>query len=141
VRRRPGRFPDNMTEKTPVPPSRKAVVLDANALMMPFQFGINIDLELGRLVPGCEPVVPSSVIAELWAVLDKTSDPHAKAAIELAKKYRLVDSHGTGDSAVLDAAISLRAVVVTNDRGLRARARAEGLDVVGLRGRNHLEIL
>jgi len=121
--------------------SRQLVVLDANALMMPFQFGLNIDLELGRLVPGCEIVVPSSVVDELRAVLEKTSDPHARSALSLAPKYRCIGVEGTSDEAVLDCAISLKAVLVTNDRGLRALAQAAGLTVIGLRGKNHLEFL
>jgi hypothetical protein len=130
-----------MNELTSKAPSRQIVVLDANALMMPFQFGLNLDLELGRLVPGCEMVVPSSVIEELKAVLEKTSDPHARSALSLATKYRCIDVEGAGDEAVLDCAISLHAVLVTNDRGLRARAQAAGLKVIGLRGKNHLEFL
>ena len=115
--------------------------MDANALMMPFQFGLNLDLEIGRLVPGCEIVVPSSVVDELKAVLEKTKDPHARSALSLAPKYRCINVEGSGDEAVLELARRLGASVVTNDRGLRARAQAAGLDVIGLRGRNHLEIL
>ena len=121
--------------------SRQLVVLDANALMMPFQFGLNIDLELGRLVPGCEMVVPSSVIEELKAVLGKTKDPHARSALSLAPKYRRINVEGSGDEAVLELARRLGAVIVTNDKGLRARAQAAGLKVIGLRGKNHLEFL
>ncbi len=86
-------------------------------------------------------VVPSSVIAELEAVLQRTKDPHARSALSLAKKYRCIDVEGSCDDAVLGLAISLKAVLVTNDRGLRARAQAAGLKVIGLRGKNHLEIL
>jgi rRNA-processing protein FCF1 len=137
-----------MTEILSTIPSRQVVVLDANALMMPFQFGINIDLELGRLVPGCEIVVPSSVIAELRAVLEKTNDPTARGALSLAPKYRIFKTGGagsktgvSGDEAILGVARGLKAVIVTNDRELRARAQAAGLKVIGLRGKNHLEFL
>jgi len=128
-----------MNDLTSKAPSRPVVVLDANALMMPFQFGLNIDLELGRLVPGCEMVVPSSVIAELKTVLEKTKDPHARSALSLAPKYRGINVEGLGDEAVLELARRLGAVIVTNDRGLRASAQAAGLKVIGLRGKNHLE--
>jgi len=125
----------------PEKPPGMIVVLDANALMMPFQFGINIDIELGRLMPGCEIVVPSSVMIELEAVLKNTSDPHAKAALSLAPKYRFIKSDGFGDEAVLKMAKGLGAVIVTNDKELRSRAQAMGLRVIGLRGKNHLEML
>jgi len=130
-----------MTEPPTKIPSRRVVVLDANALMMPFQFGLNIDLELGRLVPGCEIVVPSSVVDELKAVLQKTKDPHARSALSLAPKYRCIKVEGSCDEAVLELARRLGAVVATNDRGLRARVQAAGLQVIGLRGKNHLEFL
>jgi rRNA-processing protein FCF1 len=120
---------------------RQVVVLDANALMMPFQFGINIDIELDRLMPGCEMVVPSSVIQELRAVLERTGDPDARAALSLAPKYRFVRADGFGDEAVLKMAKGIEAALVTNDKDLRSRARAAGLKVIGLRGKNHLEIL
>lgn len=125
----------------PDKPPKRIAVLDANALMMPFQFGINIDLELGRLMPGCDIIVPSSVIIELRAVLKKTGDPNAKAALSLAPKYRFVKADGFGDDSVLSMAKGLEAVLVTNDKQLRARAQAAGLHVIGLRGRNHLELL
>jgi len=38
------------------------VVLDANALMMPFQYRINIDMELQRLLGNPAVYVPTSVI-------------------------------------------------------------------------------
>ena len=43
----------------------KAIVLDANALLMPFQFNIHIDQELRRLFGDIPVVVPSSVLGEL----------------------------------------------------------------------------
>ena len=42
--------------------ARLRVVLDANALMLPFQFSINLDVELGRLLGECDVYVPSSVV-------------------------------------------------------------------------------
>jgi hypothetical protein len=125
----------------PEKPPRAIVVLDANALMMPFQFGLNIDIELGRLMPGCEIIVPSSVIIELRAVLKRTFDPHAKAALSLAPKYRFIRADGFGDDSVLKMAKDLEAALVTNDKQMRSRAHVLGLTVIGLRGKNHLEIL
>ncbi len=122
-------------------PKRQPVVLDANALMMPFQFSINIDIELERLLGSFEMVVPSSVIVELErvAAVQKASD--AKGALKLAQKYRMHEVAGTGDDAVLAAACELGAVLLTNDAGLRRRAREAGLRTVCLRGRSHLELV
>ena len=120
---------------------RAVVILDANALMMPFQFSINIDRELGRLLGGFEVVVPSSVIAELEKVAAERKASEAKAALRLAARYRTQKNEGAGDDAVLAAAIQLGAVLLTNDAGLRRRARRAGLLTICLRGRNHLEIV
>jgi rRNA-processing protein FCF1 len=120
---------------------RIAVVTDANALMMPFQFSINIDLELARLLGGFEIIVPSSVIVELKRVAVEQKASDAKGALKLAAKYRTLNVAGTGDDAVLAAAVELGAVLLTNDAGLRRRAREAGLRTVCLRGRSHLEMV
>ena len=126
-----------------MPPRSRAtpVVLDANALMMPFQFSINIDLELERLLGAFEMVVPSSVIVELERLATRQNASEAKGALRLAAKYRTHAIEGTRDDAVLAAAVELGAVLLTNDAGLRRRARAAGLRTICLRGRSHLELV
>ena len=112
------------------------VVLDANALLMPFQFKINIDLELQRLFGCPDVVVPSSVLGELANAVDK----NAKAALSLARKYRVVETDLRGDDAVLEMADRFGAAVVTNDKELISRVRERGLRVVRLRSSRHLEL-
>jgi len=112
------------------------VVLDANALLMPFQFKINLDLELKRLFGYPDVVVPSSVLGELANAVDKS----AKVALSLARKYRVIETDLRGDDAVLDVAERLGAAVVTNDRELIGRIRERGLRVVRLRSSRHLEL-
>ena len=119
---------------------RNIVVVDANALMMPFQFSLNIDLELERLLGSFEMVVPSSVIVELRRVASEQKASAAKGALRLAEKYSVHPVPGTGDDAVLAAAMKLGAFLLTNDAGLRRRAREAGLRTVCLRGRSHLEL-
>ena len=128
------------SEPAPVP-GRPVVVLDANALMMPFQFSINIDIELERVLGSFEMVVPSSVIVELKRVAVEQKASEAKGALRLAAKYRTLKVEGRGDDSVLAAARELGAVLLTNDAGLRRRAREAGLRTVCLRGRSHLELV
>jgi rRNA-processing protein FCF1 len=120
---------------------RTVVVVDANGLMMPFQFSINIDLELSRLLGGFEIVVPSSVLVELKRVAVEQKASQARGAMKLAEKYRTHKTGGTGDDAVLAVAMELGAVLLTNDAGLRRRAGEAGLRTVCLRGRSHLELV
>jgi len=119
---------------------RNIVVVDANALMMPFQFSLNIDLELERLLGSFEMVVPSSVLVELKRVAVEQKASQAKGALKLSAKYRTHPTAGTGDDAVLAAAVELGAILLTNDTGLRRRAREAGLRTICLRSRSHLEL-
>lgn len=112
----------------------KTVVLDANALLMPFQFKLNLDSELKRLFGETEVLVPSSVLGELA----NSTDRNAKAALALARKYRISETELRGDEAVLSLASQRSAAVVTNDRELISRLREKHLPVVRLRSRKYL---
>ncbi|MFO7990711.1 MAG: twitching motility protein PilT [Thermoplasmata archaeon] len=110
------------------------VVLDANALIMPFDSSINLDDELERVIGNPKIYVPSSVIDELNAL-------ERKDALKLAERYKTIDVEESKDTGVLEAAEKLDAVIVTNDRGLLERARKKGLAVAFLRGISHLELI
>lgn len=112
------------------------VVLDANALMMPFEFDINIDSELHRLLGDCEIIVPSGVVAEL-AGLSKTNRA-ARAGLRLAAKYGKFGAKAKGDEAVVETALALKAAVVTNDDELLEKLKEKGIARIRLRSRSHL---
>ena len=114
------------------------VVLDANALMLPFQFRVNLDLELGRLLGACDVYVPASVVRELERVAPR--DRAARAALALAGKYRTYATDAKGDLAVIAAAEALGAHVVTNDRALLAVLRGRRIPRITLRSRSHLDL-
>jgi len=112
----------------------KGIVLDANALLMPFQFRVNLDRELRRLFGEVPVFIPSSVLGELH----NSEDRNAKAALALARKYQIVETELRGDDAVIEVAERRSAAVVTNDRGLIARLRAKRIQVVRLRAERYL---
>jgi rRNA-processing protein FCF1 len=112
------------------------VVLDTNALMMPFQFNIDLEAEIRRLLGAVEIFVPEACVHEL----DHIPDRRAAAARELSSRFKVMPSEGNGDDAVLSLASNLRAVIVTNDTGLRRRAKLVGLKVAYLRGKDHLAL-
>jgi len=114
----------------------RLVLLDANALLMPFQFQVHLDAELRRILGDVEVAVPSPVLAELDLLADHDRD--ARAAQRLAKNYRIIEGHGSADDALLDLAADRHAVVVTNDQPLLDRLQAAGIPRVFLRSRNHL---
>ena len=127
----------------PVKPEQvnfKPVILDVNALMAPFQFGINIDAELEKIVPERKAVVPLSVLRELEVLNRKGGNWRVKAAIDLARKYPVIDIKGKGDSPIFNLAVNMKWPVVTNDRRLRNKLVERGIPVVFLRDRGHLEL-
>ena len=121
----------------------KTVILDSSAIMMLFEFSIDLDDELNRLLGKHHIVVPNSVIKELDFLSQKSKGKtsyKAKASLELVKKYETVklDINVKADDAVFKLAEQIDGVVVTNDIGLKKRLRAANLHVVFLRGKKKL---
>lgn len=112
----------------------RAVVLDTNALMMPFQFNINIDREIERLLGSVRVVVPSCVIDEL----DALGTPEAKGARRLSEKYEVVEVQEKGDQGVQEAAKRCGAAVVTNDQEFIEILRKSSVPVIRMRERQYL---
>ena len=115
------------------------VILDTNALMMPFQLSLNLDKLLRDLLGSWEPVLLSCVRDELEK-LAEGGDRHAKAALRLAERYPEEMAEGKGDDAILKAAVRMGegALVVTNDAGLRKRLKDAGVRTAYLRQRQYL---
>jgi rRNA-processing protein FCF1 len=124
------------------PPS--TVILDSNALMMQFQFHIDIEKEVNRLLGGnYTMVVPQIVVDELGRLAKEGAmkeAAEARMAIELAKTFDVVESPGDGDTGILRAAERLNAIVVTNDKRLRAQLRAKDIPNIYMRSRAFLTI-
>ncbi|MGM0405076.1 MAG: PIN domain-containing protein [Thermoplasmatota archaeon] len=110
------------------------VVLDANALIMPFQFNINLDSELERLFVNPDVYVPTSVLDEL-EILGR------KDAQKLASKYDTIEVNSRRDEGVIEAVQRLDGILVTNDKVLKNRVRKMGYPVAFLRSRSHLEVI
>lgn len=120
----------------------KVVVLDSSAILMIFEFSIDLEDELRRLVGKYRIVVPKSIIQELKLLSSKYDSKKkifAKASLKLIEDYYVEDSKELdGDSSVLFIAKKHQGVVVTNDRELRKRAKKEKLHVIYLRGKGKL---
>ena len=87
------------------------VILDSNALIMVFQFRINLESELNRILGSYEIVVPSTVKKELKTLKDK----HAKIALSFSERYRTISANGNPDDSIIELAEKEKGVVVTND--------------------------
>jgi rRNA-processing protein FCF1 len=114
--------------------------------MLPLEKKVNISLELERVLPiSFEIVVPKIVIFELERILkDSTpsSQKKAKLALELANKYRILESNieGLADDEIERLAINTNSIVATNDSELRIRLRKKGIVVIALHGKNKLTV-
>ncbi len=124
--------------------SIKTVVIDTSAIMMLFEFSIDLENELTRLLGKYKIVVPSAVIDELRFLKDKSKGKKkkiAKPALKLAKGFEILDtSIRNADDAVLSVAKKQKGVVFSNDKELRSRAKKQKLKTICLRSKNYLMI-
>ncbi len=123
------------------------VLLDANALMMPSQFQIDLFDELRMLLGSFEPVVLSGVIHELEGLSRAKGRDGAAArlGLSLAEQCAVVgsaDLESTSvDAQVIEYAAKKSCYVVTNDRRVRDALFARGIGVISLRNQKKLELL
>ncbi len=138
-----GRSPDPSSQtllpgRLGPPPGRPQVLLDANALMLPFNHRFPLEREIFRVMEGAQIRVPSSVVGELERLADFGVFP-ARAAREFAKRFPVVPTDLRGDAALETLARDLDAWIVTGDRELRRRLEARNLKVLFPRGMTRLE--
>ena len=122
----------------------RVVILDSNALMMQFQFHVDIEREVRRILDiNFDIVVPTVVLLELERLAKEGMQKEAgeaRMALELAKTFRVEETPADGDTAILRLAEKLNAIVVTNDKRLRARLRAKAIPNIYMRSRAFLTL-
>jgi rRNA-processing protein FCF1 len=125
------------------------VIMDTNFLTVPAQFGVDVFSEAERVLErGLEFVLLDSVFEEIKSKLERASRTEARmfrVALDLVERCTIVrvdESAKTKpvDDQLLDYTRSVRGVLATNDRELRERANSQGLPVLLLRGKKHLEL-
>jgi rRNA-processing protein FCF1 len=123
------------------------ILLDANALMMPVQFQIDLFDELRMLLGAFEPVVLSGVIGELTGLSRAKGRDGAAArhGLVLGEKCTTVESGelqlGSVDAQMIEYAARNACMVVTNDRRIRNALLTRGISVISMRNQKKLEIL
>jgi uncharacterized protein len=122
----------------------KTVILDSSAFLMFFEFSVDWEKELSRLLDGYCIVVPIEVIKELEVLSKQTASERKRKAIaslKLAERYETVKTiAGNADDAVIEAAEKTHGVVVTNDTELRKRLKQDSIPVIFLRGKKKLSL-
>lgn len=120
-------------------PALAPVLLDTNAVLLPFREAFPLERELARVAPGRALLVPDSVRTELERLVDRAA-PGSSAALAWALRHRRVAAPGIGDAAVERVARRLGAWVVTGDRALVRRLRAGGVTVLRPSGHGRLRM-
>jgi len=129
-------------------PAKISLILDANFLMTPAQFKVNIFDEVNRLIDKpYELIVPNYIIKELKSI-EKTSEKGldsraATLALKLVKRCKILalDTKGPTDAALIKLAKEKgNSVICTNDKELKKKARKLNLPVIYLRAKSHLAL-
>ncbi|MGB1586344.1 MAG: PIN domain-containing protein [Thermoplasmatota archaeon] len=112
------------------------LVVDTNALLLPFRDGTDLQGEVERLLGAVTWVVPSCVLDELNVLAEGNGKDAraAKMALQLATSWQHEATSLPGDDGVLEVATRLGAAVLTDDKRLVAEAKQRGLRVLRSRG-------
>jgi len=118
------------------------VVIDTSAIMMLFEFSIDLKKELTHLLGKYKIIVPQEVVDELefLSINGKGKKKQiAKPALKLAGSYEFIASESkNADDAVINIAKKYNGVVFSNDKELRKKAKLKNLKTIFLRSKNHL---
>ncbi len=133
---------------TPRPVKPPRIILDANALLIPVQFNIDIFEELKNLLNrNFEPVVLSPTRQELERISVEGSPEmrkKARYALGLAEKCTFLEAQQgketPTDDLIVQVASKHKYAVFTNDRQLRNRLRDINVPVIYLRQKSRLQI-
>src|SRR4030042_6836641 len=116
----------------------KIVILDSSAIMMLFEFSIDLEKELTQLLDSHDIVIPKTVVNELKLLSKKEQTGKkkmkAKASIKFIEKYEVVDVKSeNADDSIVELAKETNGVVVTNDKELRKRLKERSVPTIFLR--------
>jgi rRNA-processing protein FCF1 len=118
----------------------KTVILDTSAILSFFEFSVEWEKALDKIVGGYHLVIPTAVVRELQTLKKQSCiQKKAAAALILIAKYDTIDEEAdSADEAVVKIAARTHGIVVTNDRELRNSLKKQELPVIFLRGKKRL---
>jgi rRNA-processing protein FCF1 len=137
-----------MTTEAAKPRRKLKVILDSNALFVPFEYRIDIFTELERLMRSrFEPILLSPIRDELERLATQGSPKmrkNASQALKLAQRCKTVkaddQSGASADDIIMEVAREPGHVVFTNDRHLRKRLRDINVPVIYVRQKSYLAV-
>jgi rRNA-processing protein FCF1 len=123
------------------------VILDSNFLFVPFQLQIDIFEEIRNKIGNIEFIVLSTTLQELEILGKKRSyklSRQASSAFKLANRCKIVKvekkPEESYDEVILRKAQEWNYIVATNDMDLRKKLRTEGIPVLYIRQKSHIEM-
>ena len=125
------------------------VIMDTNFLTVPAQFGVDVFSEAERVLErSLDFILLDSVVEEINSKLERASRTEArmfKIALDLVERCTIVPVDEAAKSTPVDDQLlvytkSVEGILATNDRELRERAKSQGVPVLLLRGKKHLEL-
>jgi rRNA-processing protein FCF1 len=122
----------------------KTVILDSSAIMMLFEFSIDLEKELRRLLGTYNILIPIPIVKELQFLSENEKGKKgmkAKASLKLIENYEVINVDAkNGDDSILELAKKSNGIVVTNDRDLRLRLKGLSIPVIFLRAKQKLAL-
>lgn len=117
------------------------VVPDTNFLLVPFQFGVDINKELDRILDfNYRLYTLKGILRELKALSKKKGHTApSKASLEMARGLLIIPENGNVDESLLRLA-SQDTIICTNDKILKEKIKRKGAPVVYLRQKKYLVI-
>ena len=128
---------------------RPKVLFDSSMLIGVFESKIDLIAEIERVLSTkFNPIVLSGTLAEIREVLQQSKGGKRRKllglALRVAEKFNKLDYFPVDkeemDDTLLRAAKDLKAVVATNDHGLRKRLVSAGIPALFIRQKSHIEV-
>jgi rRNA-processing protein FCF1 len=124
------------------------IILDSNAFFVPLDFRIDLVDDLKKLLNrNFELILISQVKKELEALVEKGSPKMRKKAsyaLKIAETCNYIDVNASAlaatDDIIVKTAKEWKAMVFTNDRGLKEKLRNISVPVIYVRQKSRLEI-
>ena len=120
----------------------KIVILDSSAIMMLFEFSINFEKEITKLLGFHHIIVPTSIVKELEFLSKKGNGKKnikAKASLKLIENFETIDTiNKDGDESIIESAKKTKGIVFTNDKKLKDRLKKMSIPVIFLRSKKKL---
>ncbi len=118
------------------------VLLDTNALLMPFQFGLNPYKQLKELIPNTKIITLQECVDELKKIRPRSWESVIKLGLSnglIIKKSTTKAS--TVDDLIVKESLKNKYIVLTQDKELKKKLLNKSLRLVVMRQKKYLELI